>query len=100
MRSANCEKSRTKCKQSSQKAERCGSGLATWQRHSINEPLLLKLERSAFIFVLYILDRGKMSAPLENLENQLELFVENVRQVKIIVSDFQPQGQSVLNQKM
>lgn len=41
-----------------------------------------------------------MSAPLENLENQLELFVENVRQVKIIVSDFQPQGQSVLNQKM
>ena len=80
-------------------AERCGSGLATWQRHSINEPLL-KLERSAFIFVLYILVRGKMSAPLENLENQLELFVENVRQVKIIVSDFQPQGQSVLNQKM
>lgn len=41
-----------------------------------------------------------MGAPLENLENQLELFVENVRQVKIIVSDFQPQGQSVLNQKM
>jgi len=41
-----------------------------------------------------------MSAPLENLENQLELFIENVRQVKIIVSDFQPQGQSVLNQKM
>jgi mediator of RNA polymerase II transcription subunit 10 len=41
-----------------------------------------------------------MSAALENLENQLELFVENVRQVKIIVSDFQPQGQSVLNQKM
>ena len=40
------------------------------------------------------------SAPLENLENQLELFIENVRQVKIIVSDFQPQGQSVLNQKM
>ncbi|KZS09044.1 Mediator of RNA polymerase II transcription subunit 10 [Daphnia magna] len=42
----------------------------------------------------------KMSAALENLENQLELFVENVRQVKIIVSDFQPQGQSVLNQKI
>merc|ERR1712136_298473 len=42
----------------------------------------------------------KMSAPLENLENQLELFIENVRQVKIIVSDFQPQGQSVLNQKI
>lgn len=41
-----------------------------------------------------------MGAPLENLENQLEMFVENVRQVKIIVSDFQPQGQGVLNQKM
>ena len=41
-----------------------------------------------------------MSAALENLENQLELFIENVRQVKIIVSDFQPQGQTVLNNKM
>ena len=41
-----------------------------------------------------------MSAPLENLENQFELLVENVRQVKIICQDFQPQGQSVLNQKM
>jgi mediator of RNA polymerase II transcription subunit 10 len=41
-----------------------------------------------------------MSAALENLENQIELFVENVRQVKIIVSDFQPHGQTVLNQKM
>ena len=34
------------------------------------------------------------------LENQLELFIENVRQIRIIVSDFQPQGQNVLNQKM
>jgi mediator of RNA polymerase II transcription subunit 10 len=41
-----------------------------------------------------------MSAALENLENQLELFVENVRQVHLIVSNFQPQGQGVLNQKM
>lgn len=42
----------------------------------------------------------KMSSSLENLENQLELFIENVRQIRIIVSDFQPQGQNVLNQKM
>jgi len=41
-----------------------------------------------------------MSAPLENLENQLEMFIENIRQIKIIVGDFQPQGQPVLNQKM
>ncbi len=37
---------------------------------------------------------------LEQLEQSLEQFVENIRQIKIIVSDFQPQGQNVLNQKM
>lgn len=31
------------------------------------------------------------SSALENLETQLETFIENVRQVRIIVSDFQPQ---------
>ncbi|KAK3912981.1 Mediator of RNA polymerase II transcription subunit 10 [Frankliniella fusca] len=41
-----------------------------------------------------------MASSLENLETQLELFIENVRQIRIIVSDFQPQGQSVLNQKI
>ncbi|XP_050090164.1 mediator of RNA polymerase II transcription subunit 10 [Anopheles aquasalis] len=41
-----------------------------------------------------------MDSPLENLETQLELFIENVRQIRIIVSDFQPQGQNVLNQKI
>ncbi|XP_015907250.1 mediator of RNA polymerase II transcription subunit 10 [Parasteatoda tepidariorum] len=41
-----------------------------------------------------------MSAPLENLEGCLELFIENVRQLGIIVSDFQPQGQTILNQKI
>jgi len=41
-----------------------------------------------------------MASALENLEGQLELFIENVRQIRIIVSDFQPQGQNVLNQKM
>ncbi|XP_014243263.1 mediator of RNA polymerase II transcription subunit 10 [Cimex lectularius] len=41
-----------------------------------------------------------MTSSLENLETQLEMFIENVRQIKIIVSDFQPQGQNVLNQKI
>jgi len=36
----------------------------------------------------------------EMLEQQLELFIENTRQMGIIVSDFQPQGQNVLNQKL
>lgn len=40
------------------------------------------------------------SSPLEDLETQLEMFVENVRQIRIIVGDFQYQGQIVLNQKM
>lgn len=44
--------------------------------------------------------RTMSSTALENLETQLEMFIENVRQIRIIVSDFQPQGQSVLNQKM
>lgn len=38
---------------------------------------------------------------MEQLESQIELFVENVRQLGIIVSDFQPQtGQTTLNQKL
>ncbi|KAK2576762.1 hypothetical protein KPH14_005407 [Odynerus spinipes] len=41
-----------------------------------------------------------MASALESLETQLELFIENVRQIRIIVSDFQPQGQNVLNQKI
>ena len=42
----------------------------------------------------------QMASSLEKLETQLEMFTENVRQLGIIVSDFQPQGQSVFNQKM
>lgn len=41
-----------------------------------------------------------MASSLENLETQLEMFIENVRQIHIIVSDFQPQSQNVLNQKL
>ncbi|XP_070552489.1 mediator of RNA polymerase II transcription subunit 10-like [Ptychodera flava] len=36
----------------------------------------------------------------EQLEQNLEMFIENTRQMGIIVSDFQPQGQNVLNQKI
>ena len=35
---------------------------------------------------------------LDQLEQQLERSIENVRQIQIIVSDFQPQGQPGLNQ--
>ena len=35
--------------------------------------------------------------PLDQLEQQLEQSIENVRQIRIIVSDFQPQGQPGLN---
>lgn len=37
---------------------------------------------------------------LSELESQLELLIENTRQLGIIVSDFQSQGQPVLNAKM
>lgn len=37
---------------------------------------------------------------LDTLEQQLERSIENVRQIQIIVSDFQPQGQPGLNQKL
>jgi mediator of RNA polymerase II transcription subunit 10 len=43
---------------------------------------------------------SRMASSLENLETQLEMFIENVRQIHIIVSDFQPQSQNVLNQKL
>ena len=35
---------------------------------------------------------------LDQLEQQLERSIENVRQIQIIVSDFQAQGQPNLNQ--
>lgn len=41
-----------------------------------------------------------MADKFELLEQSLEMFIENTRQMGIIVSDFQPQGQSVLNHKL
>ena len=38
------------------------------------------------------------NSALDQLEQQLERSIENVRQIQIIVSDFQPQGQPGLNQ--
>ena len=40
---------------------------------------------------------GSGGNPLDQLEQQLERSIENVRQIRIIVSDFQPQGQPALN---
>ena len=37
---------------------------------------------------------------MEQLESQIEIFVENVRQLGIIVTDFNQNGQPVLNQKI
>ncbi|XP_074643144.1 mediator of RNA polymerase II transcription subunit 10-like [Tubulanus polymorphus] len=41
-----------------------------------------------------------MADKFEALEQHLEMFIENTRQMGIIVSDFQPQGQNVLNSKI
>ena len=49
---------------------------------------------------LVVQNSGNMADKFEALEQQLELFIENTRKMGIIVSDFQPQGQNVLNQKM
>ena len=40
------------------------------------------------------------SNSLDQLDQQLERSIENVRQIQIIVSDFQQQGQPGLNQKL
>jgi len=40
------------------------------------------------------------SDKLDALEQHLEMFIEHSRQLGIIASDFQPQGQNVLNVKM
>jgi len=50
-------------------------------------------EFSKFQFII-------MSDRFETLEEHLERFIENTRQLGIIVSDFQPQGQNALNQKL
>ncbi|XP_037920223.1 mediator of RNA polymerase II transcription subunit 10 isoform X2 [Hermetia illucens] len=41
-----------------------------------------------------------MANAIKELETQLEAFIENVRQIQIMVSDFQPHGQNNLNQKV
>ncbi|XP_076449937.1 mediator of RNA polymerase II transcription subunit 10-like [Babylonia areolata] len=41
-----------------------------------------------------------MAEKFDALEQRLEIFIENTRQIGIVVSDFQPQGQNVLNQKL
>uniref|UniRef100_A0A3P8RX73 Mediator of RNA polymerase II transcription subunit 10 n=1 Tax=Amphiprion percula TaxID=161767 RepID=A0A3P8RX73_AMPPE len=41
-----------------------------------------------------------MAEKFDNLEEHLEKFIENIRQMGIIVSDFQPSSQAGLNQKL
>ncbi|KAL3195417.1 hypothetical protein MRX96_015878 [Rhipicephalus microplus] len=41
-----------------------------------------------------------MSAPLEALESVLEMLIEDCRQLGIIVSDFQSESQTTLDQKI
>lgn len=41
-----------------------------------------------------------MAERFDNLEEHLEKFIENIRQLGIIVSDFQPSSQAGLNQKL
>ncbi|XP_072184650.1 mediator of RNA polymerase II transcription subunit 10 isoform X2 [Excalfactoria chinensis] len=41
-----------------------------------------------------------MAEKFDSLEEHLEKFVENIRQLGIIVSDFQPSSQAGLNQKL
>ncbi|KAM7372897.1 hypothetical protein PAMP_007790 [Pampus punctatissimus] len=43
---------------------------------------------------------NKMAEKFDNLEEHLEKFIENIRQLGIIVSDFQPSSQTGLNQKL
>lgn len=40
------------------------------------------------------------SNPLKCLEYHLESSIENIRQMEIMIADFQPQGQNALNQKL
>lgn len=43
---------------------------------------------------------AEMAEKFDSLEEHLEKFVENIRQLGIIVSDFQPSSQAGLNQKL
>ncbi|KAK3707964.1 hypothetical protein QZH41_001720 [Actinostola sp. cb2023] len=43
---------------------------------------------------------GKPAEPFDILEQTIEQFMESTRQIGIIVSDFQPGSQGVLNQKI
>ena len=41
-----------------------------------------------------------MSSSLDDLENQLENFIENIRQIGILASEFNEEGQPAFNQKL
>lgn len=51
-------------------------------------------------FLFRIMSSNSNNYNLDNLEEHLERSIENVRQIQVIVSDFQPQGQPGLNLKL
>ena len=61
--------------------------------------LIRQLVCGAVVKVYFVIFT-EMADKFETLEEQLERFIENTRQMGIIVSDFQPQGQNALNQKL
>merc|ERR1712179_820268 len=57
-------------------------------------------EEKKNIIVIFSFYDIMAAGPLDQLEQTLERSIENVRQVRIVVSDFQPQGQPGLTQKL
>lgn len=73
-----------------------GSGRG-FPRH---RPLLASRGKRKQIFNPEAPARAAMAEKFDSLEEHLEKFVENIRQLGIIVSDFQPSSQAGLNQKL
>uniref|UniRef100_A0A7M4F9J2 Mediator of RNA polymerase II transcription subunit 10 n=5 Tax=Archosauria TaxID=8492 RepID=A0A7M4F9J2_CROPO len=65
-----------------------------------HRPLLSSRGKRKRFFDLEVPARAVMAEKFDSLEEHLEKFVENIRQLGIIVSDFQPSSQAGLNQKL
>ncbi|XP_051992711.1 mediator of RNA polymerase II transcription subunit 10-like [Xyrauchen texanus] len=81
------------------------SGSLSWElRNVMTSPFLSLI--LLFYYNYFIIDltlckiQIDMAEKFDNLEEHLEKFVENIRQLGIIVSDFQPSSQTGLNQKL
>ena len=69
-------------------------------KHRFNKAFgfLVRLRAKVIMFFFCLIPANSVS--LDQLDQQLERSIENVRQIQIIVSDFQQQGQPGLNQKL